>query len=287
MEDFLGCYVSSAGGLANILDRGEELDVNTIMTHPSAPQRWNAQPFYEEIVQSYLKRKSEGTTVKKVFFHGIYLINLANPDKQKFHLSKLSVMNHLDLLNRIDGDGVVFHTGSIKDTTEEEGYKQIISGLNWIFENIPSEVRGRKLMLECAAGAGKIVGDKFEELKLIHKGVKDEFKPLLGFCLDTQHMFASGYDLINNLEQIVQEIDDELGIDKIVAIHFNDSKTELSSNRDRHENLGEGKIGEVAMKSFLNHPKLRNIPFIMETPALGDLESAKEQVRILKSWRGK
>lgn len=280
----LGCFVSGAGGLYNILDRGEALGVNTVMTHPAPPQRWNSQPFKEEVVEKYLERKSKGTTVEKVYFHGIYLINLANPDKQKFHLSKLSVMHHLDLLNRIDGDGVVFHTGSIKDTTEKEGFERVIYGLNWIFENMPSETKGRKLMLECAAGSGSIVGDRFEELAQIYEGVKDEYKPMLGFCLDTQHMFASGYDLTQDLDTIVDQIDKILGIDKVKAVHFNDSKTDMGSRKDRHENLGQGKIGEKAMKSFLNNPKLKEISFILETPALDQQDTAQEQVDILKSW---
>lgn len=287
MSRNLGCFVSSAGGLFNILDRGEELGVNTVMTHPAPPQRWNSQPFKEEVIEKYLERKNAGTSIEKVYFHGIYLINLANPDKQKFHLSKVSVMNHLDLLNRIDGDGVIFHTGSFKDygvNDLDKGFDRVVYGLNWIFENIPSEIKGRKLMLECAAGSGNVVGDKFSELARIYEGVKDEYKPFLGFCLDTQHMFASGYDLINHLEEVVTEIESTIGWEKVKAVHFNDSKTDLASNKDRHENLGEGKIGKEAMSAFLNHSKLRDLPFILETPGLDEVETAKQQVEILKSW---
>ncbi len=104
MTRYLGCFVSCAGGLQNILDRGEEAGANVVMTHPAAPQRWNSQPFKDEVIeQKYLQRKGAGTSVEKVYFHGIYLINLANPDSQKFHLSKLSLVNHLDLLNKING----------------------------------------------------------------------------------------------------------------------------------------------------------------------------------------
>lgn len=284
MSRALGCFVSSAGGLYNIIDRGEALNVNTVMTHPAPPQRWNSQPFKQEVVDFFLERKKKGTTVENVYFHGIYLINLANPDSQKFHLSKLSIVNHLDLLNRIEGNGVIFHTGSVKDTTEEEGYDRVVKGLNWIFENMPTETKGRKLMLECAAGSGSIVGDRFEELARIFEGVRDEFKPLLGFCLDTQHMFASGYDLINDLDGVVSQIESILGLDKVRAVHFNDSKTPFASKRDRHENLGEGNITAEAMKAFLNHPKLRDLPFILETPALDQPETAKFQVETLKSW---
>lgn len=292
---YLGAYVSSAGGLFKIIDRGEELGVNTVMTHPAAPQRWNSQPFKDEVIEKYLERKALGTSIEKTYFHGIYLINLANPDSQKFHLSKLSVVNHLNLLNKINGDGVIFHTGSFKDYADidlDKGYERVIYGLNWIFENLEtmdvmknaSESGHNRLMLECAAGSGKVIGSRVEELARIYEGVKDEFKPYLGFCLDTQHMFASGYDLINKLEQTVQHIDQVLGTNKIKAIHFNDSKTDLASNKDRHENLSEGKIGESSMIQFLNHPKLKNIPFILETPGLGELKTAKLQVDTLKNW---
>lgn len=283
-ERFLGCFVSSAGGLKKIIDRGEELNVNTVMTHPAPPQRWNSSPFKDEVIQDYLERKQKGTSVQKVYFHGIYLINLANPDSQKFHLSKLSIVNHLDLLNRINGDGVIFHTGSFKEISEDEGFERVIYGLNWVFENLSTETKGRKLFLECAAGSGNIVGDRFEELARIYEGVKAEYQPHLGICLDTQHMFASGYDLINDLEGVVQNIEKYIGFDKIKAVHFNDSKTEFASRKDRHENLGQGNIGEEAMKAFLNHPKLRNLDFVLETPALDTPEGAKEQVEILKDW---
>lgn len=282
MKRHLGAFVSGSGGLFNILQRGRDLGVNTVMTHPAPPQRWNSTPFKDEVIDKYNSLRGEYSDIERVFFHGIYLINLANPDSQKFHLSKLSVMHHLDLLNRIDGDGVIFHTGSFKDTTEDVGFDRVIYGLNWIFENIPSEIKGKKLLLECAAGSGSIVGDRMEELQRIYSGVKDEYKQYLGFCLDTQHMFASGYDLINNLEEVVSDIQKYLGLENVRAIHFNDSKTEFASHKDRHANLGEGLIGLDAMKNILNHPKLSEIPFILETPALDELEGALNQVKILK-----
>lgn len=285
----LGCFVSCAGGLFNIFDRGEAAGANIVMTHPAPPQRWNSQPFKEDTVEKYLERKGAGTSIKKTYFHGIYLVNLANPDSQKFHLSKLSLVNHMDLLNKIDGDGVIFHTGSLnayEKGDEAKGYERVVYGLNWIFENLSTETKGRKLFLEVAAGSGSVVGDRFEELMEIYNKVKPEFQPHIGFCLDTQHMFASGYDLINGLEGVVEQIEKYLGFDKISAVHFNDSKTDLASHKDRHENLGspDAKIGEKAMKAFLNHPKLRKLDFLLETPELGTPEGAKKQMDILKSW---
>lgn len=289
----LGAFVSCAGGLFNIIQRGNDLGVNTVMTHPAPPQRWNSTPFKDETVEKYLEVKATDNKIQKVYFHGIYLINLANPDKQKFHLSKVSVMHHMDLLRRINGDGVIFHTGSFKDIEEEPGFERVIYGLNWIFDNLeemPSVLNKEfwnkpRLFLEVAAGSGNVVGDQFEELARIYNGIKDEHKHKLGFCLDTQHMFASGYDLINDLDGVVETADKILGLDKIPVIHFNDSKTEFASHKDRHEDLGSaGKIGEVAMKNFLNHPKLKTKDFILETPSLDTPEGAKQQVDLLQSW---
>lgn len=294
MSRHLGAYVSSAGGLFNIIQRGNDLNINTVMTHPAPPQRWNSQPFKDEVVEKYLEAKAKDNNIERVYFHGIYLINLANPDKQKFHLSKVSVMNHMDLLRRINGDGVIFHTGSFKDIEEEPGYDRVIYGLNWIFDNLeemPSVSNKEfwnkpRLFLEIAAGSGNVVGDQFEELGRIYQGVKKEHQHKLGFCLDTQHMFASGYDLINKLDEVIENADQVLGLEKIPVIHFNDSKTDFASHKDRHEDLGhaEAKIGKDAMSAFLNHPKLKSKDFILETPSLDTPEGALQQVDTLKNW---
>lgn len=275
----LGTFVSCAGGLQNAIINGDALGVNTIMIHPSPPQRWNSKPFENDQIEAYLEAKAKAKTVKTQHLHGIYLINLANPDKQKFHLSKLSLVNYLDLAEKIDAEGVVFHTGSFKEIDEDEGFKRVIYGINWTLEHSPGK---KPLMLEMAAGSGNVIGDRLEELARIREGVED--KSRVKFCLDTQHMFASGYDIVNKLDEVVLEIDKYLGLENILCVHFNDSKTELGSNKDRHENLGEGLIGENGMKAFLNHPKLKNLDFVMEVPAVKDFEGAKKQVEILLSW---
>ncbi len=274
---YFGCHVSSSGGLANALKNGDELGVNTIQIHPSPPQKWISKNFPKDCEKAFLDQKKT-SGVKKVFFHGIYLINLANPDPQKFHLSKTSLVHYLDLLARIDGQGVIFHVGSMKDQEDEaEGYKQIVSGVNWILEEAANN---STLLLEVAAGSGKVIGSRMEELARIYEKVA--LKERLGFALDTQHMWASGYNFQENLEEIISQVDSVLGLDKVHAIHLNDSKTECGSRKDRHENLGKGLIGEAALRAVINHPKLKNIPFILETPALKDMESAKIEVEVLR-----
>ncbi len=276
---YLGAFVSSAGGLYKSIERGEELGVNTIMIHPSPPQRWNTKPFDTSQIKKFNERWKK-TTIKKLFFHGIYLVNLANPDKQKFHLSKMSLVNYLDLASQINAENVIFHTGSFKDqNNEDEGFERIIYGMNWILEHAENDA---VLSLEVAAGSGKVVGDSFEDLARIYEGVKQ--KERVNFCLDTAHLFGSGHDIVNDLENIISQIDKILGLENVTAVHLNDSKVEFNSKKDRHENLGDGFIGEKALRNFLNHPKLKHLPFILETPAMKDMEEAKVEVKKLQEW---
>jgi deoxyribonuclease-4 len=138
--------------------------------------------------------------------------------------------------------------------------------------------------MEVAAGSGNIIGDRVEELALIYSQL--ERKALVGFGLDTQHMWASGYDLVNDHESVIAIVDGELSIDKVWSIHMNDSKTECGSKKDRHENIGDGLIGAKALERIFNHPKLRQIPFILETPALESLEGARTEVDKLLAFLG-
>lgn len=279
MERFYGCHVSSSGGIENAVRAGSLLGVNTIQLHPSPPQRWNSKPYAKGVEDLFLK-ELEGSSVKRVFFHAIYLINLANPDPQQQHLSKLSLLHYLDLNSRIGGSGVVFHVGSLKDEPDESvGFSRAASAINWIM----SEYKGdAKLILEVAAGSGKVMGDQFEDLAAIYSQVED--KDRVGFGLDSQHMWASGYDLKNDLEGVIRKLDKTLGINKVFSVHLNDSKTEFGSKKDRHENLGDGLIGEKALKAFLNHPKLQSIPFILETPGLKDDDGAQSETSKLKRY---
>ena len=274
-----GCHVSASGGLEQAVINGSTLGVNTIQLHPCPPQRWNYKAFEPGVEDKFLEAR-ESSCVKKVFFHGIYLINLANPDPKQYQNSKTSLLHDVDLIARLKGDGVIFHCGSMKHQPDEEaGFRQIADGINWIMERADNDGR---LLLEVAAGSGDIIGDRVEELERIYEGVTQ--KERVGFALDTQHMWASGYDLQNALEEVVDNIDRALSIDKVWAIHLNDSKTALGSRIDRHENIGDGLIGEEALRRVFLHPRLKHIPFILETPALKDLETAQGEVNKLRGF---
>jgi deoxyribonuclease-4 len=279
MKRYFGAHVSAAGGLKNAALAALELGINTIQIHPSPPQRWNTTPFPEGVEHSFNETRKD-SCLEKVFFHAIYLINMATPDAGKFHSAKLSLVNYLDLNSRVDGAGVIFHVGSMKDQPDEaEGYDRVVSGLNWVLDRAPTN---SKLILEVAAGSGSVIGDKVEELALIYSQL--DRKELVGFGLDTQHMWASGYNLVDDVEAVIDLVDRELSLDKVWSIHLNDSKTELASRKDRHENIGDGLIGEAALRRIFLHPKLAHIPFILETPALGTMEGARSEVEKLRAF---
>ncbi len=279
MKRYFGAHVSSAGGLQNAVGAAVELDINTIQVHPSAPQRWNTTPFPPGAEDAFNSAR-EGTCLERVFFHAIYLINMATPDNQKFHFAKTSLINYLDLNVRVGGSGVIFHVGSMKDQPDEAvGYDRVVSGLNAVLDKAP---QGARLILEVAAGAGAVIGDKVEELALIYSQL--ERKEAVGFGLDTQHMWASGYDFQNELENVIDNVERELGLDKVWSIHLNDSKTALASRKDRHENIGDGLIGGDALKNVFTHKKLAHIPFILETPALENLDGARSEIAKLRGF---
>lgn len=278
---YFGCHVSSSGGLHNALANGKELGVNTIQIHASPPQRWNSKPFAPGIEDAFLAAREE-SGVEKVFFHGVYLINLATANPAQLHMGKLSLVHCMDLLSRIGGHGVIFHVGSGKDHENEvDGWKQAAEAITWILNEAP---RSARLLLEVAAGSGRVIGDQLEDLRAIFDMVPNPDN--LGFALDSQHMWASGYALDEELDKIVDDVERVFGLDRVGAIHLNDSKTERGSRKDRHENLGDGLIGGENLRRLFLHPKLSNIPFILETPGLKALETAAVEVSKLRAWLG-
>ncbi|KKR06455.1 MAG: putative endonuclease 4 [candidate division WS6 bacterium GW2011_GWF2_39_15] len=266
---YFGAHVTSAGGHENAIKEAEKYGINSIQTMPTPPMRWALKDISEEQIEAFVtEQKKSG--VKKLLLHGIYLINLARADKQMFHLGKMSIVTYLKYAQEVakraetlEVLGVTFHPGSAKDLTPEDGIKRIQYGLNWILEQVPGK---GMLLLESSAGSGNIMGDTLEELASMRDGVED--KKRVGYVLDTQHMFASGYDWVKDLENIVKRIDEYLGLENVKCFHLNDSMVELNSHKDRHDNLGKGKIGKEAIKAIVNHPKLNDIPFILETPGL-------------------
>jgi deoxyribonuclease-4 len=284
---YLGIHVSSAGGIQNAIKNGEKYGVNTIQMMPTAPMRWATKLIPDEDINNFVN-ELENSNIKKILIHGIYLTNLARGDKKLFHLGKMGLVVYLDFAEKVakeikDRDidseilGVCFHPGSQQDLDYEESMERISYGMQWVLD----EVKGnQKLLIETTAGTGKNVGRNFEELVKLRDGVED--KGRVGYVLDTQHTFAAGYDWVNNFDGVVKDIENILGLEKVKSIHLNDSVAELGTNKDRHANLGEGEIGKDTFRKILKYKKFKNIPFILETPAMKSPKTIEREVKVLR-----
>jgi len=284
---YLGAHVSSAGGIENSIKEGDKYGINSIQIMPTAPMRWATKSIELESIEKFVETLKT-SQVKKILIHGIYLTNLARSDKQLFHLGKMGLVVYLDFANRVEELikknsldveilGVCFHPGSQKELNYEDSLERISYGMDWVL----NEVGGKSLLLiESTAGTGNNLGRSFTELSNIREGCKG--KDRVGYVIDTQHTYAGGYDWVNDIDSVVEEIGETLGFDRVKSIHINDSLAELGSNKDRHANLGKGKIGEEGVYNILHRKEFKNTPFILETPALKSPSSAIEEISQLK-----
>lgn len=287
---YYGLHLSIGKGFKELAKVAKKLEVTAAQIHPTAPQRWNTKPIEDIKAESLVKGvKDYKSTLRILNLHAIYLINLAQADKQKFHLSKVSIVMYLKFCEQIkdyakkynidfDCIGTVVHPGSAKHyTTQQQALDRVVQGINWIFENSDKGI----ILLETSAGAGQIIGDKLNELKYIYEHVHD--KSRLGFCIDTQHMWASGYDFVNKRDKILKDLENYLGIENIKLIHLNNSATDLDSHKDRHANLKEGIIPLEDLHRFITLPQLKHIPVVLETPACKNFEESQKEVEVLQS----
>jgi apurinic endonuclease APN1 len=284
---YYGIHVSSAGGIENTIKNAEKYGVNSIQIMPTVPMKWVTKPLPDEMVEAFVN-ELEKSHVEKILIHGIYLTNLARKDKQLFHLGKMGLVVYLDFAQRVEDEikkrkinaemlGVCFHPGSQKELSYEESLKRISYGIQWVLDQVKGT---QKILIETTAGAGFTLGKDFKELGIMREGVED--KERVGFVVDTEHTYASGYDWVNNFEGVVTELDNEIGIKNVKAIHLNDSAVVLGSNKDRHADLGKGNLGEECITRMLHEKKFHNIPFILETPGLKDVRTTKMEVATLK-----
>jgi len=254
---------------------------------PTAPMRWATKLIEQEENENFIE-ELEGSGIKKILLHGIYLTNLARSDKKLFHLGKMGLVVYLDFAERvakeikerdIDAEilGVCFHPGSKQDLSYEESLERISEGIQWVLDEVKGD---QKLLIETTAGTGNNLGRKFEELTKMREGVKD--KERVGYVIDTQHTFAAGYDWVNEFDSVVEDIEKELGLENVKSIHLNDSEPECGSNKDRHANLGEGSIGKETFEKILKYKKFKDMPFILETPAMKSSKTIEEEVKVLK-----
>ncbi len=273
----IGAHVSAAVSLELSFERAQNIGAECTQIFISPPQQWAQPPHSEKEINLY-HEQSDKTNIMPNFIHAAYLINLASPNPDLVKKSTDWLIYSQKIAEELRSGGTILHIGSFKDSDFETSLNQVIKSLSLIL----TATSNINLILENSAGAGNLIGDKFAEIGQIIKTVND---PRLKVCLDTQHAFASGYDLRtkNGLEQTVEEFDREVELNRLVAIHANDSKTDLGSNRDRHENIGEGFIGIDGFKNIVNHKAFQNTPFILEVPGFLGTGPDEKNIKLLKS----
>ena len=270
----IGCHLSASKGYTHMAKEAISIGGNTFQFFTRNPRGGKAKEVDPKDVESFLNISKENSNTK-ILAHAPYTINVCSADEGIRKFGKDTMKDDLEKLEFVPGNMYNFHPGSHVGQGTDEGIRLIIEALNEILWKEQSTT----VLLETMAGKGSEVGRSFEELKRIIDGV--ELKEKLGVCLDTCHVYDAGYDIVNNLDKVLDEFDKVIGLDRLKAIHINDSKNTFESHKDRHEKIGEGSIGIEAFKRIINHPKLRNLPFYLETP--NELDGYEKEIALLKS----
>ena len=269
----IGCHVSSSGGYVSMLNDTKYIGGNVFQWFTRNPRGCQAKPIYEDDLNTFLSLVKENN-YGPFLAHAPYTLNCCS-DKESVREFAIDVFKQdLQILKRIPNSMYNFHPGSHVGQGKEVGIKYIIDALNEVLEQNQTTL----VLLETMAGKGSEIGSNFEELKQIIDGVK--LSHLVGVTLDTCHINDGGYDIVNHFDEVLEEFDRIIGLDKLKAIHLNDSKNPLGAHKDRHEVLGGGYIGINAIKYIINHPKVRHLPFYLETP--NELDGYKKEVELLK-----
>lgn len=269
----IGCHLSASAGYMNMLEESLSINANTFQFFTRNPRGGKAKDIDENDVRKFIDKWNE-LNYGKILAHAPYTLNMCSADERTRQFAYEVFEDDMKRMEYVPNNLYNFHPGSHVGQGVEVGIELISQTLNNVlFEDMTTTV-----LLETMAGKGSEVGSKFEELREIIDRV--ELNDKLGVCLDTCHVFDAGYDIVNDLDGVLQKFDDIIGLDRIKAIHLNDSKNAFASHKDRHEKLGEGNIGIEALLRVVNHEKLCNLPFLLETP--NDLEGYKKEIEIIR-----
>ena len=272
----IGAHVSIAKGFKKAAQISVDIGANTFQFFSRNPRGGNAKEFNEKDMVAFQKIREENN-FGKLLAHAPYTMNLAAANEDTYEFAKMVIREDVKRMDSIGVEYICFHPGSHVGGGVEEGTRKIIEGLNQAItgdENIT-------VLLETMSGKGTEIGRSFEEIRAIIDGV--EHNERMGVCMDTCHIFSAGYDIVNDLDGVLDEFDRVIGLNRLKTIHLNDSMMPFGKNKDRHAGIGEGEIGMKALLEVVNHPKLRDIPFFLETPY--DDEGHGREIAMLKENR--
>lgn len=276
----IGAHMSISGGVFNSLLFGKELECTTIQIFTKNNNQWKAKELTPQDVQKFFENQKE-SQISPVVGHNGYLINLASPKEDIHDLSLQSMLVELQRAELLRLPYVVMHPGSHVGSGEKEGIRKIARSIDWLH----GKTKGFKvkICLETTAGQGSAIGHRFEHLVEIIRQVKDSDR--LGVCYDTCHTFAAGYDIRSkkSYEATFKEFDKVIGLSRLKVIHLNDSLKDLGSRVDRHQHIGEGKIGLEGFRLLMNDKRWEKIPKILETPKEGGTARDVRNLNVLRS----
>jgi deoxyribonuclease IV len=270
-----------SGGVKTSPERAGAIGANALQLFVQSPRAWRFPEHDPEILASFPKRAQEAG-VQAVLVHTIYLCNFASPDDELYEKSVTTLSKTVDAACAIEADGVVFHVGSHLGSGFEAGLDRAVPAVQQVLARCSDKTW---LLMENSAGTGGTIGRSLEELAALVDRIGRH--PRLGICLDSCHLWASGYDVTDEqaLETFLDDFDEVIGLDRLRALHVNDSKTALGSNRDRHANLLEGEIGRK-LSVFLGRPRLQDLPAVVETDGqTGKGPDVEEMKRLRSLWK--
>ena len=269
----IGTHMSIAKGLAKTAENVVEMGANTMQIFSRNPRGSNFKTYADEEIAKFQKIRRDNQ-FGPLLAHAPYTMNLASAQEKVYEFACTVIREDTARMDALGIENMVFHPGSHTGIGIEAGIENIIAGLDQAItgeENI-------KILLETMTGKGTEIGARFEHLKAIRDGVKHPER--IGICLDTCHVFAAGYDIVNDLDGVLEEFDQVLGLELLKAIHLNDSMMPFGSHKDRHATIGSGEIGMNTLLHVLRHPLLRELPFYLETPL--DDQGHKEEIQMIR-----
>jgi deoxyribonuclease IV len=276
----LGAHMSIGGGVHRAIERSRSIDCTAMQIFVKNNMQWFARPLLREEIRAFLDH-AQRKELHAAFAHANYLINLAATNPQ-FHANSLRALSEeLVRADQLELPFLVMHPGAHLGAGEDAGLEKIIASLDAIWAVIPKVKT--KIALETTAGQGSCLGEKFEHLAAIIENVREPER--LCVCLDTAHVFEAGYDIGSEagVKKTFREFDRVIGLDRLAALHLNDSKTALGSRVDRHEHIGKGKIGLAAFRFIMRDRRFRKIPKVLETPKGKDLAEDVANMKTLRA----
>ena len=272
---YLGCHLSSASGFKAMIETAIKLKANTFQFFLRNPRGGAAKDISPKDVQEFLSiAKNSG--LGKILAHAPYTLNPCSKDKNTRDFAREVFADDLKRMENIPGNLYNFHPGSHVGQGADIAIPQIVE----ILDEVMPEAKHTTVLLETMSGKGSEVGSTFEEIAEIISHAKDNAPDKLGVCLDTCHVYSAGYDIINHLDDVLLKFDKIIGLNRLKAIHLNDSMTEFNSHKDRHEKIGQGTLGLEGIIRFINHPLLKGIPINLETP--NELDGYADEIALLR-----